>query len=752
MKILNLSSKNLNNFEIKLLNRGLKFVPTPKKPDLIDLEIDIKEFIRKLKLREHFYYYTSDEVENLVSPPSDWTPLNFRNESLANICKVLKNKSETLSSLLPVEKITPNISYQEQKALSDLMSDHSIVIKPADKGNVVVILDKDFYRESMLNSLNNPDNYIKQKKNIDNSIMTKIKKFAVKFSSCLTYKERIFITNFNNITTNIYGVPKIHKSKQIKEAVSKANDTYLQIKVDDLTFRKINGGTNSPTSRLSTLLDKILKPFLCKVPSYIKDSTDFLNKLERFDKNKLKDVILVTIDVVDMYPSIPLSLGIEAIKYFCQMYPELIHERFNENFIIEALHLILENNLCHFDGQYFSQKDGIFTGTPVAVPYSILTLAYLEVKLLSKLREKYAPDIVEFIWKNYKRFLDDGFIPWMKHFGPVEVFIDLLNQLNPKIKFVFQKNEEEISFLNVLVYKGENSLMTDIFYKETDSKDYLPFNSCHEHHTKINIPFTLSRMICTIVEDESRKETRLTELKFHLIKCGYPMQVISEALTKAKSINQNELRQYKEKKDEDTLCFVSTFNPRNPNAKKILNNTMESIYDDPILNDIFKKFKFIKSSREPKSLGDFLTKSYFHSEKPIMGVNKCLKKKCKTCPSLLTTDHFYFHETNYDYKIYQSIDCTAKNVIYVLICKNCDLYYIGKTVNLRNRMTTHRAAVRNYFQREMEVSKHMHECSGGDFWVLPIHKMKYNSLIAHLVIEDSFILKYKPTLNSYIRK
>ena len=126
-------------------------------------------------------------------------------------------------------------------------------------------------------------------------------------------------------------MPKIHKSKQIKEAVSKANDTYLQIKVDDLTFRKINGGTNSPTSRLSTLLDKILKPFLCKVPSYIKDSTDFLNKLERFDKNKLKDVILVTIDVVDMYPSIPLSLGIEAIKYFCQMYPELIHERFNEN-------------------------------------------------------------------------------------------------------------------------------------------------------------------------------------------------------------------------------------------------------------------------------------------------------------------------------------------------------------------------------------------------------------------------------------
>ena len=53
----------------------------------------------------------------------------------------------------------------------------------------------------------------------------------------------------------------------------------------------------------------------------------------------------------------------------------------------------------------------------------------------------------------------------------------------------------------MLVYKGEEMLMTDIYYKDTDTREHFPLSSCHEHHTTINVPYTLSRMICTIVED-----------------------------------------------------------------------------------------------------------------------------------------------------------------------------------------------------------------------------------------------------------
>ena len=114
--------------------------------------------------------------------------------------------------------------------------------------------------------------------------------------------------------------------------------------------------------------------------------------------------------------------------------------------------------------------------------------------------------------KNWRRFLDDGFIVWKKSFGEVNGFISILNSLDDNIKFTFESSEQSISFLNLFIYKDEGKIKTDVFYKDTDSHDYLPFNSCHPRHTKKNIPFTLSRMICSIVTDPTRREFRLQEL------------------------------------------------------------------------------------------------------------------------------------------------------------------------------------------------------------------------------------------------
>ena len=42
-------------------------------------------------------------------------------------------------------------------------------------------------------------------------------------------------------------------------------------------------------------------------------------------------------------------------------------------------------------------------------------------------------------------------------------------------------------------------IATDIYYKPTDSKQYLFFNSCHPKHTKTSIPFSLADRIRSIV-------------------------------------------------------------------------------------------------------------------------------------------------------------------------------------------------------------------------------------------------------------
>ena len=60
-------------------------------------------------------------------------------------------------------------------------------------------------------------------------------------------------------------------------------------------------------------VDRELQPLLANIPSYIKDTTDFFNKLSRF--NNLPDnTILVTLDVTALYSNIPHNDCIGACK------------------------------------------------------------------------------------------------------------------------------------------------------------------------------------------------------------------------------------------------------------------------------------------------------------------------------------------------------------------------------------------------------------------------------------------------------
>ena len=53
LKIVNLPSKELTEGQIKLLSKGLKFTPTPRK-DICEIDADNKTFCAKLREKEFF--------------------------------------------------------------------------------------------------------------------------------------------------------------------------------------------------------------------------------------------------------------------------------------------------------------------------------------------------------------------------------------------------------------------------------------------------------------------------------------------------------------------------------------------------------------------------------------------------------------------------------------------------------------------------------------------------------------------------
>ena len=109
--------------------------------------------------------------------------------------------------------------------------------------------------------------------------MSKITKFCKIHDRSLIKKEKkYFLTNNISITSNFYGLPKIHKSKQIKNAVETQKSKYIEIpNPSDLKFRPNVAGPSCPTSRLSNQIDILLQLFLNKIlkKNYIKDKIDF---------------------------------------------------------------------------------------------------------------------------------------------------------------------------------------------------------------------------------------------------------------------------------------------------------------------------------------------------------------------------------------------------------------------------------------------------------------------------------------------
>ena len=158
---------------------------------------------------------------------------------------------------------------------------------------------------------------------------------------------------------------------------------------ETLKLRPIIAGPSCQTHRLSNLLDILLKPLTQFIPSYVRDDIDFLNHLP---KQITKESIFVSFDVESLYSSIPHSLGLEAVEYFIDKHSSTIPSRFNKEFILEGIKLILENNIFKFNSKYYKQLKGCAMGTKFAPIYATLTLAYLEISLYSKIKQKFGED------------------------------------------------------------------------------------------------------------------------------------------------------------------------------------------------------------------------------------------------------------------------------------------------------------------------------------------------------------------------
>ena len=390
-------------------------------------------------------------------------------------------------------------------------------------------------------------------------------------------------------------------------------------------------------------------------------------------------------------------------------------------------------------------------GSKFAPIYASLVLAYLEEKLYKLSEKEFDSNFKSYLEEHFKRFLDDCFLIFNKSDEQLRKFHSLLNSLHPSIKYTIDKSETHLPFLDTLVISKDGHLYTDIYYKPTDSKQYLIYTSCHPKHTRNSIPYNLARRLRMIITEDNTLITRLEELKTFLLKQKYPAPLIEDSIQKIKTLKRQDLLEPNEPKQYDNtlIPYVTTFNPHNPEIFPELRHNKSILLRNDRLKSMFKHKTFLKSKRQPPNLKKILTKARFsNKQEQKFEVKKCKEPRCGLCKHIKEGSSFDFNGKLFS--VNADMTCTVKNVIYVIECQGCRKYYIGETNNLRNRTTLHNQHIRHENLRQIPLSGHIASCSESDpkYFIFPFYKMNSDNRIDRREKEKYFISKFKPQLNS----
>lgn len=469
---MNLSSHILTTDEINILSKGLKFIPKPLKSNEEEVQNAFDDFSRQLMISNFFKYngISQDSPQDNLPPKklfvekSMWTPPD--NACDVNALEELESLNKSLRSVrLKQNKRKKNLSKAEFKALKSLQKNENIIIKPADKGSSVVILDRNSYLQEGYRQLNIPSHYRKIDGPIHPNVTCKYNSILdqIHDESFLSKKQLEYLKVPDNPRERrFYLLPKIHKDPNIWSGNPKTPPG-----------RPIVSDCESDTYRISEYVDHFLYPLAIKHPSYIKDTPDFLEKLSNVipDPNSF----LITLDVESLYTNIDNNAGLQAVRQAFQDNPDLNRP---SSEIIRLLSTMLKYNDFSFNNEWYLQVGGTAMGKKFAPNYANIFMAKWESEALNKCPKK--PQC-------YFRYLDDIFIIWPHSREDFTEFFNILNSHHPNIKLKANIEKNSISFLDVTIFKGDGfrqtqTLDTKVYFKPTDTHELLHKSSYHPPH------------------------------------------------------------------------------------------------------------------------------------------------------------------------------------------------------------------------------------------------------------------------------
>lgn len=634
----------------------------------MQLELDIQTYHRKVKLAT--YFKNSEKTEpQPFTPSSIWTPPSDKLPE--EIHELIKKDTHDFKRHFRFYKEKPNLPQSERKALKELIRCKHIVIKPADKGSSVVILDRDQYIMEVNRQLSNTTYYRKLAGPIYLQTIDRVNTIinTLKEKKFITAAQRQYLKGDTQPRERrFYILPKIHK-----------DPTQWTIPYEIPPGRPIVSDCSSETYRTAEFIDYFLNPLSVKHASYVKDTYHFIDMVK--DIQAPPNCLFFSIDVESLYTNIDTPAGLSAVRKVFEKYPDVKRP---DDEVLQLLEINLTRNDFEFNGEYYLQIKGTAMGKRFAPAYANIFMANWEEGALAKCPKQPL---------HYLRYLDDIWGIWIHSREEFMEFINILNNHDPSIKLKYEIHEQSIDFLDTTIYKGKSyddhqRLDIKVFFKKTDTHALLFKTSFHPEHTfkgLVKAQLLRFQRICTQQSDfwEAVK-TLFGALKHR----GYTRTFLRKCL---KSF-QNHTQQHR----ENIIPFITTFSLASRIVNKKIKDNYRSIIQD---SGILRNHHVISAHRKHKNLKDFLVRAKLKK----LGQANVENRPEYFCQLQYIRDQFH----GKIFKISHYFNPQTTNCVYIIFCLKCGKQYIGETRNsLATRMWQHRYNITNRKETTTPLVRH----------------------------------------------
>ena len=156
---------------------------------------------------------------------------------------------------------------------------------------------------------------------------------------------------------------------------------------------------------------------------------------------------------------------------------------------------------------------------------------------------------------------------------------------------------------------------------------------------------------------------------------------------------------YSKKVFPDRIPLILPFHPSIYPLRRIILKHYKPLMTDQNTKDIFKLLPITSYKRE-RNLCNHLVRA---SEPQSLifsdaGTFSCKRRRCSTSKFVINCSAIHINGPKRSFNVTQPFTCISKNIVYGIICKRCNIIYVGETGRrLADRINEHIRSIRNNF-------------------------------------------------------